>query len=98
MKAVRWADLRSKFLQRLRRQEENRQKAGQQTRFIVGDRPMLDDWLTNRRDLVARFSMTLVQPGYSKAKADMEHLPILGSVQAYLHQTYNIRLGFWSSP
>jgi hypothetical protein len=98
MKAVRWADPRSKFLQRLRRQEENRQKAGQQTRFIVGDRPMLDDWLTNRRDLVARFSMTLVQPGYSKAKADMEHLPILGSVQAYLHQTYNIRLGFWSSP
>lgn len=98
MKAVRWADPRSKFLQRLRRQEENRQKAGQQTRFIVGDRPMLDDWLSNRRDLVARFSMTLVQPGYSKAKAASEHLPILGSVQAYLHQTYNISLSFWSSP
>lgn len=97
MKAVRWADPRSKFLQRLRRQEENRQKAGQQTRFIVGDRSMLDDWLTNRRDLVARFSMTLVQPGYSKAKAATEHLPILGSVQAYLHQTYNISLSFWSS-
>lgn len=98
MKAVRWADPRSKFLQRLRRQEENRQKADQQTRFIVGDRPILDDWLTNRRDLVTRFSMTLVQPGYSKAKAAIEHLPILGSVQAYLHQTYNISLSFWSSP
>lgn len=98
MKAVRWADPRSKFLQRLRRQEENREKAGLRTRFIVGDRPMLDDWLTNRRDLVARFSMTLVQPGYSKAKAALEHLPILGSVQAYLHQTYNISLSFWSSP
>jgi superfamily II DNA or RNA helicase len=98
MKAVRWADPRSKFLQRLRRQEENREKAGLQTRFIVGDRPMLDDWLTNRRDLLARFSMTLVQPGYSKAKAAVEHLPILGSVQAYLHQTYNISLNFWSSP
>jgi hypothetical protein len=97
MKAVRWADPRSKFLQRLRRQEENRQKAGQPTRFIVGDRSMLDDWLTNRRDFVARFSMTLVQPGYSKAKAAVEHLPILGSVQAYLHQTYNISLGFWGS-
>ena len=56
------------------------------------------DWLTNRRDLVARFSMTLVQPGYSKTKATAEHLPILGSVQAYLHQTYNINLRFWSSP
>lgn len=97
MKAVRWADPRSKFLQRLRRQEENRQKAGQQTRFIVGDRPMLDDWLANRRDLVARFSMTLVQPGYSKAKTAADHLPILGSVQNYLHQTYNIGLRFWGS-
>ncbi|MGO4117695.1 DEAD/DEAH box helicase [Rhizobium ruizarguesonis] len=98
MKSVRWADPRSKFLQRLRRQEENRQKVGRQTRFIIGDRPILDDWLTNRRDLVTRFSMTLVQPGYSKAKAAADHLPILGSVQAYLHQTYNIRLSFWSSP
>lgn len=97
MKAVRWADPRSKFLQRLRRQEENRQKAGHQTRFIVGDRSMLDEWLTNRRDLVPRFNMTLVQPGYSKAKANIEHLPILGSVQAYLHQTYNIGLRFWGS-
>ncbi len=98
MKAVRWADPRSKFLQRLRRQEENRLRAGKQTRFIIGDRPMLDDWLTNRRNLVARFSMTLVQPGYSKAKAAVDHLPILGSVQTYLHQTYNISFRFWSSP
>ncbi|NTJ45286.1 hypothetical protein G6L28_22205 [Agrobacterium larrymoorei] len=98
MKAVRWADPRSKFLQRLRRQEENRQKSCQQTRFISGDRPILDDWLTHRRDLVTRFSMTLVQPGYSKARTAPDHLPILGSVQAYLHQTYNIKLSFWSSP
>ena len=46
MKAVRWADPRRKFLQRLRRQEENSQKAGQQTRFIIGGSPVLDDWLT----------------------------------------------------
>lgn len=98
MKAVRWADPRSKFLQRLRKQEENRQKRGQQTRFIVGDRAILDDWLANRRELVARFSMTLVQPGYSKARTASEHLPILGAVQAYLQQTYNISLNFWSSP
>ena len=97
MKAVRWADPRSKFLQRLRRQEENRTRSGGESRFIVGDRSLLDEWITNRREMVARFSMTLVQPGYSKAKADPRHFAILGSVQSYLRQTYNIPLSFWSS-
>ena len=90
MKAVRWADPRSKFLQRLRRQEEKRSRTDGQSRFIVGDRGLLDEWLANRRDMVARFSMTLVQPGYSRSKADSEHFPILGAVRSYLLQTYNI--------
>jgi hypothetical protein len=98
MKAVRWADPRSKFLQRLRRQEEKRSRAGGQSRFIVGDRGLLDEWLANRRDMVARFSMTLVQPGYSRANANPAHFPILGAVRSYLFQTYNIGLTFWSSP
>ncbi|MBB4508076.1 DEAD/DEAH box helicase [Rhizobium leguminosarum] len=98
MKAVRWADPRSKFLQRLRKQEENRNARGGQSRFVVGNRPLLDEWLANRRDMVTRFSMTLVQPGYSKTRANNEHLPLLGAVQSYLQQTYNIGLTFWSSP
>ena len=98
MKAVRWADPRSKFLQRLRKQEGNRMRTGGESRFIIGDRPLLDEWLANRRDMVTRFSMTLVQPGYSRARAAREHFPILGAVQSYLIQTYNIGLSFWSSP
>lgn len=97
MKAVRWADPRSKFLQRLRRQEENRLKARGATRFQLGDRNLLDDWLTNRREHVTRFSMILVQPGYSKSRASPEHLPVLGAVQTYLKQTYNIAFSFWSN-
>lgn len=54
--------------------------------------------LANRRDMVARFSMTLVQPGYSRANANLAHFPILGAVRSYLFQTYNIGLTFWSSP
>ena len=98
MKAVRWADPRSKFLQRLRKQEERRSRSGGESRFIVGDRSLLDEWLANRRDMVARFSMTLVQPGYSRANANPAHFPILGAVRSYLFQTYNIGLTFWSSP
>jgi superfamily II DNA or RNA helicase len=97
MKAVRWADPRSKFLQRLRKQEENRIRSGGRSRFQVGDRNLLDDWITNRRELATRFSMTLVQPGYSKAKANPAHLSILGAVRSYLTQTYNIGFSVWSS-
>jgi hypothetical protein len=98
MNAFRWADPRSKFLQRLRKQEENRSRTGGESRFIAGDRSLLDEWLANRRDMVTRFSMTLVQPGYSRANADHQHFPILGAVRSYLLQTYNIGLTFWSSP
>lgn len=97
MKSVRWADPRSRFLQQLRRQEENRQAQGG-TRFEIGNRVLLDDWLTHRRDFVTRFHVTVVQPGYSKARAQQAHLPIIGSVRAYLQATYGIGFRFWSSP
>jgi superfamily II DNA or RNA helicase len=97
MKSVRWASPRSRFLQQLRRQEENRQAQGG-TRFEIGNRTLLDDWLTNRRDFVTRFNVTVVQPGYSKARAQQAHLPIIGSVRAYLQATYGIGFRFWASP
>lgn len=97
MKAVRWADPRSKFLQRIRKQAENRVHAGGASRFIVGDRALLDEWLATRREMITRFSMVLVQPGYSKAQANPAHFPILGAVRSYLMQTYSIGLSFWSS-
>jgi hypothetical protein len=96
MKSVRWADPRSRFLQQLRRQEENR-RALSATRFEVGDRTLLDDWLTNRREFVTRFHVTVVQPGYSKSRANVAHMPIIGSVRSYLMSTYRIGFQFWSS-
>lgn len=96
MKSVRWADPRSRFLQQLRRQEENRRAQGG-TRFEIGDRTLLDDLLTNRREFVTRFHVTIVQPGYSKSRANDAHMPIIGAVRAYLMSTYRIGFQFWAS-
>ncbi|WP_438345905.1 DEAD/DEAH box helicase [Methylorubrum populi] len=97
MKSVRWADPRSRFLHQMRRQEENRRAGGGDSRFEVGNRTLVDDWLTNRRDFATRFKVVVVQPGYRRSKADPSHLPILGAVSGYLMSTYRIGFEFWAN-
>ena len=97
MKSVRWADPRSRFLHQMRRQEENRRAGGGDSRFEVGSRTLVDDWLTNRRDFATRFKVVIVQPGYRRSKADPSHLPILGAVSGYLMSTYRIGFEFWAN-
>jgi superfamily II DNA or RNA helicase len=97
MKSVRWADPRSTFLKRMREQEENRRRRGGQTRFQLGSPSTLNDWIADRREMTTRFSVTIVQPGYSLKKANPKHIPLLGSVRSYLMQTYKIGFGVWAS-
>lgn len=97
MKSIRWADPRSPFLTRMRRQEENRIHAGGLSRFLKGDQFVLDEWIGDRRQLTTRFSVRVVQPGYSAAKLNPAHLPMLQSVRSYLMQTYGIQFGFWAN-
>jgi superfamily II DNA or RNA helicase len=98
MKSVRWAGPEKRFLSRMRRQEENRLGSGGQSRFQSGGMSTLDDWISERREMTARFSVTIVQPGYSKAAANPAHMPMLASVRSYLMQTYGILFQFWASP
>ncbi len=97
MKSIRWAGPEKRFLAQMRRQEENRLEDSGQSRFQVGQMSTLDDWISERREMTARFSVTIVQPGYSKAAAQSAHMPMLASVSSYLMQTYGIRFGFWAS-
>jgi superfamily II DNA or RNA helicase len=98
MKSVRWAGPDKRFLARLRRQEEHRIDQGGPTRFQLGDTAILDEWIAERREMSARYSVTIVQPGYAKRLARPEHMPILASVRTYLMQTYKIGFSFWTSP
>lgn len=63
--------------------------------FEIGDRTLLDDLLTNRREFVTRFHVTIVQAGYSKSRANDAHMSIIGAVPAHLMST--CRIGFQSS-
>jgi superfamily II DNA or RNA helicase len=98
MKSVRWADPRSRFLQKMRDQEERRVASGSgMSRIQKGNRSLIDEWMSDRRQMRWRFSVTIVQPGYSKRKAAAEHMPMLGSVRAYLMSTYGIGFSVWAS-
>jgi superfamily II DNA or RNA helicase len=98
MKSVRWANPGSDFLKRMLQQEERRLAAGQTSRFIKGDRYIVERWISERGEFRTRFHVTIVQPGYSKSKVDRAHLPVLGSLRAYLMSTYAIDLAVWTSP
>lgn len=98
MKSVRWANPGSDFLKRMLQQEERRLAAGQASRFIKGDRYTIERWIAERGEFRTRFHVTIVQPGYSKSKVDRTHLPLLGSLRAYLMSTYAIDLAVWTSP
>ncbi|MGL4526279.1 MAG: DEAD/DEAH box helicase, partial [Aestuariivirga sp.] len=104
MKSVRWADRRSLFFQKMIRQEGLRQDALSRTsgdmhsRLQHGDADLLDDWMASRRMMERKFKVVIVQPGYSKARAVTEHMPLLGAVRSYLAQTYNVGFGVWVSP
>jgi hypothetical protein len=92
MKSVRWANPNSIFLKRMLQQEERRLSAGQTSRFMRGDRYMLEGWLAERGEFRTRFNVTIAQPGYAKSKADPAHMPLLGSLKGYLMSTYGIGL------
>lgn len=104
MKSVRWADRRSLFFQKMIRQEGHRQESMAGTTGVThsrlqhGDPDLLDEWMSSRRMMERRFKAVIVQPGYSKARAVSEHMPLFGSVRAYLAQTYNVGFGVWISP
>lgn len=95
MKSVRWANPNSIFLKRMLQQEERRLSAGQTSRFMRGDRYMLEGWIAERGEFRTRFNVTIAQPGYAKSKADPAHMPLLGSLKGYLMSTYGIGLSVW---
>ena len=72
MKAVRWADPRSKFLQRLRDRKRTAFEPAARADSSLATVPFLMSGWRISREMVTRFSMTLVQPGYSRAKAAPE--------------------------
>ena len=94
-KSIRWAEHLGDMLKRLHRREADRVKGGKTSRYELGGQPTLVAWINKWRQLRAEFSITLVQPGYSKRLAQSEHLELLAATQAYLMDTYRISMTAW---
>ena len=95
-KSIRWAERLDEFLRHLRRREADRQRQGRGTRFERGDLPTLMSLLNQWREMRAEFTITVVQPGYSKAAATPAHLELFAATESFLMETWRIPFRVWA--
>lgn len=91
-KSVRWAGRLTELLNHLLRRENHRLSRGRPSRFEKGSITTLMGLINRSREMHAEFSVTIVQPGYSKAKAANAHLELLAATESYLMETWRIRM------
>ena len=89
-KSVRWAERLDELLLHLRRREADRLRRGAVSRFETGSLGTLTNMIAQWRDVRPQLSITLVQPGYSKAKAARPHLELFAATESYLMDTWRI--------
>lgn len=95
-KSVRWGERLDELLQHLRRREGDVRASGG-TRFEQGDMAVLLRFLNSWRSFRPQLSVTIVQPGYSKASASDPHLFLLSATESFLMDTWRIPLTVWCS-
>lgn len=95
-KSVRWGERLDELLLHLRRREGDAY-AVSGTRFEQGDMNVLLGFLNNWRSFRPQLSVTIVQPGYSKASAAEAHLLLLSATESFLMDTWRIPLTLWCS-
>lgn len=96
-KSVRWAERFTKLLTHLRKRELARTSAGKPTRFERGNIAVLMSLINQSHELHAAFTVTLVQPGYSRAKVVPAHLELFAATEAYLMETWRIPMSIFAS-
>ena len=89
-KSVRWAERFLELLNHLRRREEDRLSSGKSSRFEKGSLHTLISLINQSREMYAEFSVTLVQPGYSRGKAAAAHLELFAATESYLMETWRM--------
>lgn len=96
-KSVRWAERFDELLHHLRRREADRQRRGSATRFEQGSMATLISLIGQWREMRPEFSVTIVQPGYSRAKAAKSHLELFAATESYLMETWRMPLTILAS-
>ncbi|MDP3175834.1 MAG: DEAD/DEAH box helicase family protein [Phenylobacterium sp.] len=96
-KSVRWAERFDELLHHLRRREVDRQRRGSATRFEQGNMATLIGLIGHWREMRPEFSVTIVQPGYSRSKAAKAHLELFAATESYLMETWRMPLTILAS-
>jgi hypothetical protein len=96
-KSVRWAEQFIELLNHLRRREDDRLSAGKGSRFERGSINTLIGLINQSREMHADFSVTVVQPGYSRAKAAAAHLELFAATESYLMETWRMPMKILAS-
>lgn len=97
-KSVKWASSASESIEHLERRERRRQQSGGQTRFERGGVADLRRLQTSLKSKNPTWEVVLVQPGLSRQQV-IEDAPrprailrVLGATQAYLSETFDMKL------
>lgn len=96
-KSVRWAERFDELLHHLRRREGDRQRRGSSTRFEQGTIATLNGLIGQWREMRPEFSVTIVQPGYSRGRAAKAHLELFAATESYLMDTWRMPLTILAS-
>lgn len=96
-KSVRWAERFDELLQHLRRREADRQRRAGPSRFEQGSMATLLGLIGQWREMCPEFSVTIVQPGYSRAWAAKAHLELFAATESYLMETWRMPLKILAS-
>ena len=91
-KSIRWAEHYHEMLHHLRRREGERYNLNGASRFEKGGMSNLLSLIGQWRQLHAKFTITIVQPGYARSKAVRPHLELLAATESYLMETWRIPL------
>ena len=103
-KSVKWANSASEAINHIERRERRRQNSGGQTRFERGGVAELRGLQTALKLKPPSWEVVLVQPGLSRqqvivnASRPRAILRVLGATQAYLSETFDMRLKVVVSP
>ena len=90
-KCVRWREKPDVFLKHLARREGDRARASNASRYEQGSSAIVAGWLNRWQEFSYDFSVTIVQPGLAKSRAEAAHLELLSATESFLMDTWGMR-------
>jgi hypothetical protein len=97
-KSIHWKRKPTELFEHLKRREPRRKGGREGSRFEEGSSSDIERALQMSEICPVSLRMFIVQPGLSRAKANIDQLQLLGVTQNYLMETYELPFGAIASP